>query len=170
MRHLRALGFDALEARKLLTASHAAKHHTVPMIPATPIDLDGTLAVDNNAMTSTTNPDGSSTSSTPVVGRLGTLGKVRGVWNQGLDAFGDPTGVNALRLGTSKGSVIIVFDTVNAVKPLPAPHDAIYDARAQELYTGTGAYAGAVESGMIDMTTNSGRNQFVSLTLKSANT
>jgi hypothetical protein len=169
MSHVRALGFDALEARKLLTAAHIAAPHTTPMIVATPVVLNGTLTVDNNQVDSTTNADGSSTSSTPVAGRLGALGKVRGVWNTNLDEFGDPTGTDVLRLHAAKGSLIITFNTVNTVKPHPAAHGAVYYPRAQVLYSGTGAYSGATESGMIDLTTNHGRNQIVSLTLTSAN-
>jgi hypothetical protein len=170
MSHVRALSFDALEARKLLTQSHIAAPHTTPMIVAAPVVLDGTLAVDNNLATSNTNADGSSTSSTPVAGNLGALGKVRGVWNENQDEFGDPTGVDVLRLHTSKGSLIITFDTLNVVKAHAAPHGAVYYQRAQQFYSGTGAYTHATESGMIDLTTNHSRTQIVSLTLTSAKT
>jgi len=169
MSHRRALGFDALEGRTLLSGSRVAVHHSTPMIAATPVVLDGTLAVDNNSANITTNPDGTSISSTPVAGRLGALGKVRGVWNVGLDTFGDTTGVNALRLHAPKGSLVISFSTVNTVKPHPAARGAVYYPRAQQLVAGTGAYAKATESGMIDLTTNPGRKQTVSLALMSTN-
>ena len=170
MSHVRTLGFDALEGRRLLSAARAIAPHTMPMIAAAPVVLDGTLTVDNQGATSSNNADGSSTSSTPVAGHLAALGKVRGVWNESQDAFGDSTGVDVLRLHNSKGSIIITFNTLNTVKAEPAAHGALYYSRAQKLYSGTGAYAGATESGMINLTTNHGRNQIVSLTIESTST
>ena len=172
MSHVRALGFDALEVRKLLTAAHVAAPHTTPMIVATPVVLDGTLTVDNNQVDSTTNADGSSTSSTPVAGRLGALGKVRGVWNENRRRVRrHPPASTSCDLHAAKGSLIITFNTANtAVKPHPAAHGAVYYPCAQQVYSGTGAYSGATESGMIDLTTNHGRNQIVSLVLTTANT
>jgi hypothetical protein len=169
MRYVRALGFDALEARKLLTGPLVAPHHTTPIIAATPVVLDGTLVVDSSAATSSSNSDGSSTTSTPVVGDLGTLGKVRGVWNQIVDEFCDTDGPDVPRLQLPKGSLIITFYTLNTVPAHPAAHGAVYYSRAQQLCAGTGAYAGTTESGMIDLTTNYDRNQIVGLKLISAN-
>jgi hypothetical protein len=170
MSHVRALGFDALETRKLLTRSHVLTPHTTPMTVATPVVLDGTLAVDNSEANSITNPDGSTTTSTPVAGRLGALGKVRGLWNQTVDEFGDIDGPNVLRLAVPKGALIVTFSTVTAVKAHPAAHGAVYYPRAQQVFTGTGAYTGATESGMIDLTTNHSRSEIVSLVLTTATT
>jgi hypothetical protein len=165
-----AFSFDALEDRKLMTAAHrVAKPHTTPMIIGTPLVLNGTLAVDNNLASSMNNPDGSTTTSTPVAGNLSSLGKVEGVWNSTVDEFGDIDGPNVLRLANAKGSVIITFNTANAAKAHSAGHGSVYYARAQKLYTGTGAYAGATESGMLDMTSNDSKSEIESLTLKSAN-
>ena len=69
MSHVRALGFDALESRRLLSGTHVALPHTLPMIAAGPVVLDGTLTVNSSAAVSNTNPDGSSTTMTPVSGR-----------------------------------------------------------------------------------------------------
>ncbi len=169
MSHARALSFDALEARKLLSGSRVAAPHTTPMIAATPVVLAGTLTVKNSAAITNTNPDGSSTTSTPVTGRLAALGKVRGVWNQTVDEFGDTEGPNVLRLAVPNGSLIVTFNTLTAVKAHPAGHGTVYYPRAQEVLEGTGAYAGATESGMIDLTTNHSRSQIVSLVLTTAN-
>jgi hypothetical protein len=169
MSHVRALGFDALEDRKLLSRSHVAAPHTTPMVVATPVVLDGTLAVDNSAAASTSNPDGSTTTSTPVAGRLGALGKVRGVWNQTVDEFGDLDGPNVLRLAVPKGSLIVTFNTLTAIKAHPTGHGDFYYPRAQQVLEGTGAYAGAVETGMIDLTTNHSKSEITSLVLSTAN-
>ncbi len=170
MSHVRALGFDALEVRKLLSGTHVAHSHTTAMIPATPVVLNGTLTVDNNAATSTTNVDGSTTTSTPVAGRLGALGKVRGLWNQTVDEFGDLDGPNVLRLALPKGSLIVTFNTLNPVKAHPGSHGTFYYPRAQQVFSGTGAYAGATESGMIDVTTNHTKSEVTSLVLTTAST
>ena len=133
MRHVRAIGFDALEDRRLLSAAHhVAKPHTKPMIPAgTPISLNGMLQVDNAMTSSLENVDGSTTDSTPVVGTVATLGKVTGVWNENLDEYGENTGVDVLRLANSKGSVIITFNTETTAKAHSAGHDEVYYARAR---------------------------------------
>jgi hypothetical protein len=170
MRHPRALGFDALEARKLLSRSRVVGPHTTPMIVATPVVVDGTLAVNNSAAISSSNPDGSTTTSTPVSGHLGALGKVRGLWNQTVDEFGDVDGPNVLRLVVPKGGLIITFNTLTAVKAHPTGHGTVYYPRAQEVLEGTGAYAGATESGMIDLTTNHSKSEITSLVLTTAST
>ncbi len=75
-----AFSFDALEDRTLMTAAHrVARPHTTPMIAGTPLVLNGTLAVDNSLSSSIDNPDGSTTTSTPLAGNLSSLGKVEGV-------------------------------------------------------------------------------------------
>ena len=83
-------------------------------------------------------------------------------------SFGQPSGLNVLRLQTGKGSLVITFSTVNTAKAHPAGHGAVFYTRAQKLFAGTGAYAGAKESGMLDLTTNSARSEIAELTLKSA--
>ncbi len=76
MRHVRSLGFEDLEARKLLSTAkaHPAAHRTVHSAPVTvPLVLDGTIKVDNGAASSVTNLDGSTTTSTPAAGTLRVL-------------------------------------------------------------------------------------------------
>ena len=128
MSHVRALGFDALEARKLLTAAHIAALHTTPMIVAAPVVFDGTLTVDNNQRTRPRTPTAAQPHRPPSPA-LGALGKVRGVWNKNLDQFGDPTGLDVLRLHAPKGSLIIMFNTPNTVKPHAAAHGTVYYPR-----------------------------------------
>jgi hypothetical protein len=82
MRCIRSLRFDDLEARKLLTTTHVA----VPLA-LTPLPINGTLAVNLNTASQVENDDGSETTSVSVSGRLGTLGKVTGEWNQSIDEF-----------------------------------------------------------------------------------
>src|SRR5262249_35678506 len=118
----------------------------------------------------TSNPDGSTTQSTAVKGQLDSLGKVHGVWNQTLNVLGDSTGINVLRLQSAGGSAIITFNTVSKVPAHKAARGAIYYSRAQRLFAGTGAYAGATESGVVNLVTNRSRNQIVSLELKTAGT
>jgi hypothetical protein len=161
--------FDVLEGRELLAAAHhVVKPHVTPAIARAPLVLSGTLAVDNQKTSSIDNADGSSTTTTPIAGSLGSLGRVTGVWNESVDSFGQPSGLNVLRLQTKKGSLVITFSTSNTVKAHPAGHGAVIYTRAQKLFTGTGAYAGAKESGMLDLTSNSGGSEIVSVTLKSA--
>ncbi len=166
----RTFSLDVLEDRKLMTAAHrVARPHATPMIAGTPLVLTGTLAVDNSLSSSIDNPDGSTTTSTPLAGNLSSLGKVQGVWNSTVDEFGDQAGPNVLRIANSKGSVIITFNTATTAKAHAAGHGSVYYARAQKLYTATGAYAGDTESGMLDMTSNDSKSDIVSVTLKSAN-
>ncbi len=102
------------------------------MIAAAPLVLSGTLAVDSNQTSSIDNADGSSTTSTPLAGSLGSLGRVTGVWNESVDSFGEPSGLNVLRLQTGKGSLVITFSTVNTVKAHPAGHGEVYYAQCAE--------------------------------------
>ena len=83
---------------------------------ATPVVLNGTLNVDNNpnATTTTTNDDGSMTTSVPVAGQLGALGQVRGIWNETVDSFGDYEGPDTLILHDAKGAFVVAFNNENA--------------------------------------------------------
>ena len=81
MKHVHSLRFESLEARQLLSRDrhvHAAVAHALRPA-ATPVVLNGTLTVDNNpnATTTTTNEDGSMTTSVPVAGQLGAWGGPR---------------------------------------------------------------------------------------------
>jgi hypothetical protein len=170
MRHVHTLRFEALESRELLTRPHVAAAHPAPAVAAAPLVLDGTLAVDNGAASTTTNMDGSSTTSIPVAGQLGALGEVRGVWNESVDAFGDYQGPDELRLHDAQGTLLIAFNDRNPGPARPAAHGAVYHEQTQRLYQGTGAYAGASEVGSIELITNPSRKSVVSLTLHTRST
>ena len=165
MRHVHSLRFDSLEAKQLLSKAPIEVAHPAPTVVAGPIVLSGTLAVDNNAATQTTNPDGSTTTTTPVVGRLGTMGKVRGVWNETTDQFGDVDGLDALRLRLPKGTVVVVFNNEDPGPAVRAGHGVVYDVESQRIGAGAGAYVGSSETGSIDLYPNSGRSEIVTLAL-----
>lgn len=166
MRHVRSLGFDHLEARKLLTTSaHHALALSPPKIVTVPVVLDGTLAVDNNAASMSTDDYGDTTTSTPVAGVINGLGKVRGVWNESADSFGDYLGPDTLRLRDPQGVFVLTFNTAKLGKAQKTPQKTYYYQFPQQLAAGTGAYVKATESGTIDLNTNAARNTVESLTL-----
>ena len=66
---------------------------------------------------------------TPSPGALVLSGKVRGVWNQTVDEFGDVDGPNVLRLAAPSGSVVIAFNTTNSVKAHPGARERLLPAR-----------------------------------------
>lgn len=168
MSHVRNLSFDALEGRLLLSTAHAARPHTTPArIVSTPLSLDGTLTVDNAATYTTTNMDGSTTTSTPVAGNLGSLGKLRGVWNESTDQFGDATGADIVRLANKQGTLVIVFANTTPGPAHAEGHGAVFYEHAQQLFQGTGAYAHNIETGSIELITNNARSAIVSMALKS---
>ena len=172
MKRSRSLRFEALEGRQLLSRGHVALAH-LPHPHATralagPIVLDGTLIVNANpnAVMTTTNPDGSSTTATPVSGQLTTLGHVRGVWSESVDAYGNYDGPDTLLLRNPKGSILIAFNNQNSTRAAArAPGGATYE-HSQRVFGGTRAYAGASETGTIVLTTNRVRAAVVSLTLQ----
>jgi hypothetical protein len=168
-RQARSFLCEFLEPRMLLSTAHTSGAHATAAA-VTPLVLDGTLSVDNNAAVSITNPDGSTTTSTPVAGRFGTLGELRGVWNETVDEYGDSEGMDVLRLAGSKGTIIVEFDTDAAGPARPAGHDAVYYQEPQRIYSGTGAYARTSEAGTIQVYTNSGRSEIESMTLHTRGT
>ena len=91
MSHVRSLCFEALEERKLLSRGHIVAHAKHAAV-ATPLVLNGTLTVDNKATTTSMDDQGDTTTSIPVAGQLGTLGEVRGIWNESADSEGDYLG------------------------------------------------------------------------------
>jgi hypothetical protein len=131
----------------------------------TPLVLNGALTVDNapSATVSTTNPDGSSSSSVYVSGSLGSLGQVEGFWTTSQDQFGDDSGLQTLRLHNAKGTIIIAIDTQNPSPSRPAGHGTVYQEYSQNLFSGTGAYTGTAERGSIETISN--RAQTVVTTL-----
>jgi hypothetical protein len=144
MRHVHCPGFDALESRKLLTKAH-------PLAPAVVLALSGTLAVDNNASYVTEDAEGDTTTTTPVAGVLGTLGKVRGLWNKTFDAYGDYLGPDTLQLHNTHGTFVIAFDTTNPGKVRRLGRGIITYQIPQHVRSGTLAYARASESGSIEL-------------------
>ncbi len=173
MKHVHSLRFETLEARQLLSRAHvhaAVVHAARPA--ATPVVLNGTLNVDNNpnATTTTTNEDGSMTTSMPVAGQLGALGEVHGIWDETVDSFGNYEGPDTLTLHDSKGAFAVAFNNENSPRAGVKVGSAISYEHPQILYGGNGAYARASESGTIELTTNAARTEIVSMTLHTQNT
>jgi hypothetical protein len=165
MRHARSLRFELLESKLLLSKSTVARAHTAPAAVGTPLMLDGTLAVDNSAAIETPTSDGGSSTTTPVTGRVGTLGKVHGVWNETVDAYGDVTGLDALRLRNATGTIVIEFDNQDAGTVHRATHGTVYYQESQRIGATAGGYSGSTESGSIELYLNSGRSNIDSLVL-----
>ena len=174
MKRVHSLRFDTLETRQLPSTAHLAVAHSAhaARAAAVPLELNGTLTVDNNpALTSiTTNVDGSMTTSVPVTGQLGTLGQVHGLWNETVDQFGDYEGPDTLVLHDAKGSFAVAFNNQNAKPEHTEARGAVSYNHAQAVLGGNGAYARAKESGSIELTTNEAQTQVVSVTLQTKNT
>ena len=141
--------------------------HVRPATALTPLVITGTLTVDNNAATMTEDDEGDVMTSTPVVGQLGALGEVHGVWNTATDEYGDYMGPDSLRLHTASGSFVVQFNEqdTNAVHHLAG--GVTESVHPQLAADGTGAYARTKEKGTIDLTTNSARTVVDSITLTS---
>jgi hypothetical protein len=167
MKYAHSLRFEALEARQLLSRGHHVTVAHVARPPATPVVLDGTLNVDNNAnaTSSTTNVDGSMTTSVPVAGQLGAMGQVHGIWNETVDSFGDYEGPDTLTLHAAKGAVVVVFNNQNGSAANVKSRGPVIYEHPQMVYGGNGAYARTSESGTIELTSNAARTRIVSMTL-----
>jgi hypothetical protein len=154
--------FDALEARKLLTTAHVA---AVP--PAVPVTTDGTLNVNVNDSSQSMNGDGSWTTTVPVSGVLGALGKVKGFWETSIDQSGDADGPDELVLQTKdpKGSFTIAFNNVNPGKPTKVSPGLGFYQHGQHLTAGSGAYAHTTESGSIELMVSGKKGAVTSLVL-----
>jgi hypothetical protein len=161
-----SLRFDLLETRTLLSAIHRAPAHDQPAPGTVPLVFDGTLMVGNKSPMSTMNQDGSTTTSVPVAGRLGTLGEVRGVWNESVDQFGDYLGPDTLRLHTANGTFLVAFDNASSGRAHRVAKGVVYYQHPQRVYNPTGAYAGQVESGTIDLNLNRAHTHVMSLRLQ----
>jgi hypothetical protein len=164
MSHVRSLNFESLEERKLLSRGHIvaqAKHAVV----ATALVLNGTLTVNNKGTTVSMDEQGDTTTSTPVAGQLGTLGQVRGIWNESADSEGDYVGPDTLQLHNAKGSFVVAFNADNPGQLHRVAGGAVYYQHPQHVSGGTRAYARAKESGSIDLTTNTARTIVESMTL-----
>jgi hypothetical protein len=139
----------------------AAGHAAVTV----PVELNGTLTVDYKSATTTMDVSGDSTQTTPVAGRLGSVGMVRGVWVESDDVFGDDDGVDTLRLHNGQGTFVIVFNNTTLGPAHPAAHGAVYYTHLQRIAAGAGAYANASESGSIQLFTDPSRVNIVSIGL-----
>ena|GEM_PF-1408344 len=174
----RSLRVEILEDRMLLAAIHVAMPHPRVVVPhlraaairtppsKTPLVVDGTLNVAYRAISATTNADGSSTTTAPVSGTLGSLGRVHGTWNESVDSFGDPTGPDTLRLTDSKGTFVLAFNNENSGRGHPTGHGGVSFQHPQRFVGGTKAYASASEIGTVTLTTNPAKSQVVSISLQ----
>ena len=169
MSHAYSLRFDVLEGRELMTARVAAAHAR-PAKVVVPVILNGTLAVNDNASSTNSNPDGTYTTSVPVAGTLGGVGKVRGVWNETVDQFGDVSGLDAIRLYNGQGTIVIGFDNEAPGKPRPAGRGTVFVEDRQNVYAGTAAYAHATETGSIEVVSNAAQTAAKELILHTKGT
>ena len=167
MRHHHSPRFEPLEARNLQSKVHVAAAHPAAAAAAAPVAIVGTLTVSKTGKTSVMNGDGSWTTSVPVSGDLGAVGEVKGDWNQTVDAYGDYEAPDVLRLSNAKGTVYLVFNSQSAGPMQKVGTGTIEKEHAQKLYSGTGAYAKATESGTIEVVSNSAQTVVKSLTLDS---
>ena len=137
-----------------------------------PLVLSGTLTVENNpdAISSVMNPDGSTTTTIPVSGQLGSLGKFHGLWSESADAYGDYEGPDTVRIQNAKGAFTVAFNNENTHPSSAIAHGALSYEHAQHVVDGTGAFARASESGSIEVTTNPARTQVATLTLNPQHT
>ncbi len=154
--------FDSLESRNLMATSHASA-----ALPPAPLALSGTLSVNVNDTAQSQNLDGSWTTSVPVSGTLGTLGKVKGYWDTNIDAYGNYLGPDQLVLQTKtpKGSITIDFNNLNKGKPTKVSTTLGFYQHAQHLASGSGAYARTTENGSIELMDNLKKGEVTSIVL-----
>jgi hypothetical protein len=126
--------------------------------------LDGTLTVENKRAMTDTNLDGGDTTSVPVIGQLSGLGAVHGVWFESTDQFGDYLGPDTITLRDAQGSFTIAFNNGSS-GPAHKDGTTVYYQHAQKFDGGTGAYAGATESGTINLNENPAHTAVVGITL-----
>jgi hypothetical protein len=167
MRSDRRLGFEDLEARKLLSTVHISAASSGASA-LTPISLTGTLNVNLNEASTVENSDSSETTTVPVVGRLGSLGKVTGVWSHTLNQSGNYEGPDTLVLKSSlqKGSFTINFNDNNSGLTAKSVGKDLSDYQhAQKLASGTGTFARVSEAGSIELMLNTNQDTYKSLVL-----
>lgn len=169
MRRERSIRFEALEGRLLLSHGHPGAGHHHRVAAKTPLDVSGTLTVDNKAVTSNMNPDGTTTTSAPVVGQVAGLGQVRGLWNETTDSSGSISGADTIQLRNGRGMVVIGFNNQIHGRPHRTSSGAVYYQHNQRILSGSGAYARSRETGTIQLTTNTAHTHVESITLQSTN-
>ena len=153
-----------------MTASHVAA-------PLVPIVLNGTLSVNVNNSAQSQNMDGSWTTTVPVSGVLGTLGKVKGYWSTSIDPYGDYEGPDSLVLQTNnpkgstdpKGSVTIDFNNANSGKAKKVSAGEGFYQHGQQVASGSGAYSKVSENGSIELMVNEKKGSVTSIVLISVN-
>lgn len=169
MRHIRTLGFDDLESRKLLSTVHpAAGSHHAPAAVAMALNLDGTLVVNMKDATQTNDAQGDVLTLVPVSGVLGTMGKVHGIWTETVDQFGDYLGPDTIQLSNAHGSFTVSFDSANLGKAVKTAHGSVFHPLGQRNDGGTGTYAKATENGSITVITNPSKGISETMTLITA--
>ena len=167
MRRECSLHVEALEGRKLPSTAHPAAAHPATGVVATPLVLEGKLAVDAKDRTATTNDGGSMTTSSPVSGNLAGLGKVHGTWYESTDAFGDYQGPDYLQIQVSKpkGSLTVSFNNQDTGKVQAIGGGLGIYQHAQRLDSSSGAFAKATENGSIELIVNSAKKSVQTLEL-----
>ncbi len=165
MQEIPARSFDSLEIRKLLSTTHvdAAKAAVI-----TPLNLTGTLDVNLSQAATVQNDDGSATTTVPVEGRLGTLGKISGVWSHTLDSYGDYEGPDTLVLNAhgSQGAFTISFDDNDTgMTSKPIGHGLSYYQHSQKLSGSSGQFAKVSEHGSIELILNTNKETYQSLSI-----
>ena len=166
MKHVRSLGFEALEARQLLSRGALAVSDAVPG-PSSPLVLNGTLHVSYGPYESslTRNFNGSLTRTVAVAGHLGSLGRVHGLWSESVDTYGNYDGPDRLAVGNAKGSIMITFFNKNPSWASTKRRRAVSFEHTQQILVGSGAYAGASETGTVVLTTKPWHTRVFTLTL-----
>jgi hypothetical protein len=141
--------------------------HAKHAIATTTIVLNGTLTVDNKAASTSMDVEGDTTTSIPVAGQLGALDEVHGNRQETVDSLGDYMGPDTIQLRNSCGTFVIQFNEqrIKAVHHLAG--GGVEHVDPQIGSQGTGAYAGARESGTIELAGNAAHTQIESLTLSS---
>jgi hypothetical protein len=161
MRHARSLGFDALEARKLLTKVHhpALSANAVPASStaeiSAPITFQGTLNIANKSSSIVTDDLGNQTTVVPVSGYIDGIGAVKGTWDESADSAEQYLGPDSIQLHNSKGSFVLGFYATQLGQSEQNPQGTIlYPGANVQVDDGTGAYANIKGSGFVQEMTN----------------
>jgi hypothetical protein len=170
MSRVHSLHFEALETSELLSgahpaAAHAARIQAKPAVAATPLVVDGTLTVNNHAALSNENLDGGTTTSVPLTGQLGALGKVSGVWYESTDAYGDYLGPDTITIHDSQGTFTLAFSDATSGPAHRTGKHSVYYEHGLQIEGGTGAHAGDTGSGTLDLNMNAAHTLVASITL-----
>lgn len=166
MKRARPLCIESLESRQLLSTGRFAVGLAAPAA-LDPLVLDGSLRVDYSLQRSSLvkNFDGSLTRTVPVAGRLGAMGRVRGIWSESVDSYGNYDGPDTLVVGNSKGTVIVSFFNQNPAWAGTKRRRPTSFVHTQQVLMGSRAYEGATEIGTIVLTTRAEQTRPYSLTL-----